>query len=186
VLPWHRDFFLGDTAETLEPDYQDMLESEANYGASALMFGGQLFTAQALDTTPCWQAIQKLQRVHQKSLETTFRRYIGHGHDGALAGLISTPWWMPKPEDQVTRCRYFVRSRRFEREFPSVSPDELLQTVNRFTEKRRGGIVGEFTVSLKNAAGELFEFYGESFFNQYYLLTVFVPRTKSRGAVVLV
>ena len=32
LLPWHRDFFLGDTAQTLEPDYQDMLESEANYG----------------------------------------------------------------------------------------------------------------------------------------------------------
>ncbi|MGH9433293.1 MAG: hypothetical protein ACRD3T_17315 [Terriglobia bacterium] len=26
ALPWHRDFFLGDRAQTLEPDYQDMLE----------------------------------------------------------------------------------------------------------------------------------------------------------------
>ncbi len=126
VLPWHRDFFLGDTAQTLEPDYQDMLESEANYGSSGLMFGGQLFTAQALDTTPCWQAIQQLRKLHGKSCVTTFRRYIEHGHDKALAGLISTPWWMPKPEDQITPCRHFVRSRRFEREFPSVRPEELL------------------------------------------------------------
>ncbi len=29
------------------------------------------------------------------------------------------------------------------------------------------------------------EFYGESFFNQHYLLTLFVVRTKSRGAIVL-
>jgi len=186
VLRWHRDFFLGDTAQTLEPDYQDMLESEANYGASALMFGGQLFTAQALDATPCWQAIQDLQKVHKKSLVTTFRRYVEHGHDMALAGLISTPSWMPKPDDQITRCRHFVRSRRFEREFPTVHGDELLQTVNKFTQRRRGGIVGEFTVALKNAAGELFQFYGESFFNQHYLLTLFVPRARGRGVIVFV
>ncbi len=184
VLPWHRDFFLGDTAQTLEPDYQDMLESEANYGSSALMFGGELFTAQALDTTPCWQAIQQLRKLHEKSCVTTFRRYIEHGHDKALAGLISTPWWMPKPEDQITRCRHFVRSRRFEREFPAVRPEELLQSVNRFTRPRKGGIVGDFTVSLENAAGELTECYGESFFNQHYLLTLFVVRTKSRGVTV--
>jgi hypothetical protein len=184
VLPWHRDFFLGDTAQTLEPDYQDMLESEANYGSSGLMFGGQLFTAQALDTTPCWQAIQQLRKLHGKSCVTTFRRYIEHGHDKALAGLISTPWWMPKPENQITRCRHFVRSRRFECEFPAVRPEDLLQTVNRFTQARKGGIVGDFTVSIENAAGELAEFYGESFFNQHYLLTLFVVRTKSRGAIV--
>jgi hypothetical protein len=185
VLPWHRDFFLGDTAQTLEPDYQDMLESEANYGSSALMFGGQLFTTQALDTTPGWQAVQHLRKVHDKSLVTTFRRYIERGHDKPLAGLISTPWWMPKPDDQITRCRHFVRSRRFEREFPSVSPDQLLQTVNRHTQRRRGGIVGEFTVSLENVAGELADFYAESFFNQHYLLTLFV-QTKRGGAIVLV
>jgi len=184
VLPWHRDFFLGDTAQTLEPDYQDMLESEANYGSSALMFGGQLFTAQALDTTPCWRAIQDLKNVHGKSVVTTFRRYIEHGHDKALAGLISTPWWMPKPGDQITRCRHYVRSRRFEREFPSVGPDELLQMVNKSTRRQRGGIVGDFTLSLKNLAGELFEFYGESFFNQHYLPTLFVVQTKSRSGTV--
>jgi hypothetical protein len=186
VLPWHRDFFLGDTAQTLEPDYQDMLESEANYGSSALMFGGQLFTAQALDTAPCWEAIRQLQEVHQKSLVTTFRRYIEHGHDKALAGLISTPLWMPKPEDQITRCRHFVRSGRFEREFPSVSPDELLQVVNRFARPRRGGIVGDFTLSLRNAAEELSEFFAESFFNQHYLLTLFVARGTGAGEKIFV
>jgi hypothetical protein len=186
LLPWHREFFLGDTAQTLEPDYQDMLESEANYGASALMFGGQLFTVQALDTPPSWQSIQELRKVHGKSYVTTFRRYVEHGHDMALAGLISTPWWMPKPEDQITRCRHFVRSRRFEREFPAVHADELLQVVNRSTRPRKWGIAGDFRLSLKNAAGEQSEFAAESFFNQHYLMTLFVAQTKGRGAKVFV
>lgn len=37
MLPWHRPYFLGDTAQTLDPDFQEMLENEANYGASAAM-----------------------------------------------------------------------------------------------------------------------------------------------------
>ena len=76
------------------------------------------------------------------------------------------------PPSQKIRCRQFVRSRRFEREFPSVSPDALVQTVNRFTRPRKGGVVGDLTVSLENGAGELTEFYGESFFNQHYSLTL--------------
>ena len=91
--------------------------------------------------------------MHQKSLVITFRRYVVNGHDKALAGLISTPRWIPKPQDQITRCRHFVCSRRFEREFPTVRPDELLQTVDKFTRPRKGGIVGEFAVSLGNVTG---------------------------------
>lgn len=176
ALPWHREFYLGDTAQTLEPDYQEMLESEANYGASTLMFGGKLFTEQVLDTVPCWQSIEQLQKEHGKSFAATFRRYVEHGHDIPLAGLVSTPWWMPKPEDQITRCRHFVRSRRFEREFPTVAPDKLLQAVDESTSPRKWGIAGDFIVSLKNAADELCEFGAESFFNQHYLMTLFVAQ----------
>jgi hypothetical protein len=186
ALPWHREFFLGDTAQTLEPDYQDMLESEANYGASALMFGGELFTLQALDTVPCWHSVEQLQGVHKKSFVTTFRRYVEHSHDIALAGLISTPWWMPKPEDQITRCRHFIRSGCFERDFPAVHADELLREVNRSTRQRKWGIAGEFALSLINAAGQQSDFAAESFFNQHYLMTLFVAQTKGRVPKVLV
>ncbi len=31
LLPWHRTFFLGDTAQTLDPSFQQQLEEEANY-----------------------------------------------------------------------------------------------------------------------------------------------------------
>jgi hypothetical protein len=178
VLPWHRDFFLGDTAQSLEHDYQDMLESEANYGASGLMFGGKVFTAQALDTTPCWQSIEQLIKVHQKSYVTTFRRYVEHSHDRALAGLVSTPWWMEKPEDQITRCRHFIQSPRFRKEFPQVSADHLLQLVNRKTRPRKWGIAGEFTTALESNRGESREFFVEAFFSRHYLLTLFVDIKK--------
>ncbi len=182
VLPWHREFFLGDTAQSLEHEYQDMLEAEANYGASGLMFGGKVFTAQALDTTPCWQSIEQLTKLHGKSYVTTFRRYVEHSHDFALAGLISTPWWKEKPEDQITRCRHFIRSPAFEKEFPKVHPDQLLDPVNRSTRPRKWGIAGDFTFAVENVAGDQCAFFAESFFNQHYLMTLFVPQAKGNAA----
>jgi len=44
-----------------------MLEGEANYGASGLMFGGKVFTKEALDTTPEWKSIELLKKRHKKS-----------------------------------------------------------------------------------------------------------------------
>jgi len=52
ILVWHRPFFYGDTAQTLELDYQEQLEAEANLAASSLMFCGKTFTAEARDTRP--------------------------------------------------------------------------------------------------------------------------------------
>ena len=74
ILEWHRPFFLGDTAQTLDPDFQEMLEYEANYGASGLMFGGKIFTKEALDTSPNWASVESLQKRYKKSLATTLRR----------------------------------------------------------------------------------------------------------------
>jgi hypothetical protein len=34
LLPWHREFFLGDTAQSLEHEYQDMLESAPGFPAA--------------------------------------------------------------------------------------------------------------------------------------------------------
>jgi len=62
VLPWHKEFFLGDTAQTLDPDFQEMLESEAHYGASAFMFGGQIFTKETLDTPRQWDSVALLKK----------------------------------------------------------------------------------------------------------------------------
>jgi len=113
LLPWHRQFFLGDTAQTLDPDFQEMLENEANYGASALMFGGSMFTKEALDTVPGWDSIKLLQKRYKKSLVTTTRRYVGFSHNIPMAVVISTPLWMEKPEEQNDRIRHLVLPDQF-------------------------------------------------------------------------
>lgn len=175
ILPWQRDFFLGDTAQTLEPEYQDTLEEEANYGASALMFGGERFSTMALDTAPCWESICKLQKLHKKSYTTTFRRYIEHSHKLPLAGLISIPWWKRLPDPNQPKLKHFIASRQFLLGFPNVPTATLLTLVRGNTRPTKFGIAGEFTCSLTNIRGESVEFVGQAFTNQHELMTLFVP-----------
>ena len=107
---------------------------------------------------------------------TTFRRYVEYSHDGPLAGLVSTPWWKQIPGDQVTRCRHFICSGRFAKEFPGVHPNQLLEFVNRSTRPRKSEGPGEFTIQLEDACGYRRTFHAEAFFNQHYLMTLFVEQ----------
>ena len=173
VLPWHREFFLGDTAQTLEPYYQEALEEEANYGASALMFGPR-FTEQAKDLPLGWGAIEELKKVHKKSYVTVLRRYVEQGPAYPLAGVVSTPHWDLKPDDQETRCRHLVRSAEFALLFPRVSGENLRQIIDAHTERRRGGPIGRFEVNLTSpVTSRTHSFLGESFYNSHYVLTLF-------------
>ena len=180
IFEWHRPFFLGDTAQTLDPDFQDMLEAEANYGASALMFGGKIFTIEALDTNPEWGSIKLFAKRYKKSLVTTARRYVGFSHNIPMALVISTPWWKEIPDDQEDRCRHFVRSKSFRLTFAAISSQLLLDRIDHNTYERKGGPVGDFSFSLPDLNGELHEFYSESFYNMHYILTFIVYQKKGQ------
>ena len=56
LLPWHKPFFFGATAQTLDPAYQADLEAEANYAAGRLLFLGNRFTEEARDLAPTIEA----------------------------------------------------------------------------------------------------------------------------------
>jgi len=178
LFPWHRQIFLGDTAQTLDPDFQEMLENEANYGASALMFGGSMFTEEAVDTVPGWESIKLLKKRYKKSLVTTTRRYVGFSHDIPMALVISTPLWMEKPEEQNDRIRHLVLSDRFGREFGSMNREGILNLIDKYATMHRGGMVGKFQFRMKDLNGNFHQFYAESFFNVHYLLTLITPNGK--------
>ncbi len=178
IFVWHKPYFYGDTAQTLDPDWHEILESEANYGASALMFCGHIFTKEACDTTKEWASVASLKKRYKKSLTTTLRRYVEHGHDHSMFMLVSTPYWCIKPEDQTKQWRHFVRSKMFSEQFSTVAAEDVLKAVDSNSSIRIGGPVADFTFSLNDDNGVLHEFRAESFYNRYYLLTLCVQLKK--------
>lgn len=185
ILKWHRPYYFGDTASSLDPDCQAKLEAEANFGTSALMFCGTTFTRDARDTIPCWASIIQMKKDYGKNFVPTLRRYVEHSHDIPMAMMVSTPWWNENPSDQPLRWRHFVRSPRFEDYFKQVTPDMVLSLIDSHTRRARGGLVGSFSFSLSDGNGHAHEFTGESFFNRYYLQTLIVHHQKrTRGRLV--
>ncbi len=174
ILQWHRPYFYGDTAQTLHPDWQEKLEAEANYSASALMFCGPVFSKEALDTKPNWSNLAAIKERYGKSFVTTGRRYVEHGPDCPMVFLISTAHWKEKPLDQLERWRHFNCSPEFKGRFGNVTPADLLGLVDSNTSCRRGGPVGNFTCSLRDNNGTSHEFLAESFFNGHYVMTLIV------------
>jgi hypothetical protein len=186
ILKWHRKYFLGDTAQTLDPSFQEQLEDEANYGASCLMFCGPIFTKEAKDTNPEWMSVQQLKARYEASWVTTLRRYVEHSHDRPMLMVVSTPYWREKPDDQPDLWRHIVGSKSFRAEFELTSPIDLIETINSNTFQRIGGIVGDFSLCLNDKNGDPHEFRGETFFNRHYLLTLMVHLRKQSTSRIIV
>jgi hypothetical protein len=178
ILTWHKPFFFGDTAETLDPAYQADLEEEANYAAGRLLFLGDRFTQEASDVPPTIVGVKSLAKLYRASLTTTLRRYVEQGPDIAMAMLVSTPSWSEHPDDQPHRWRQFVQSARFEQLFPEMSADALRVLVDSNSQHRRGGIVAHFGFGLIDARGEHHELQAWTFHNQHYLLTLCVEERR--------
>lgn len=175
ILIWHKAYFAyGDTAETLDPEWHERLEAEANYGASALMFCGPVFETEAKDTSPEWESVKALKGRYRKSYTTTLRRYVEHGPDTAMAMLVCTPAWKEVPSDQDGRCRYFVPSPKFASRFPDAAADEIIDAIDTHSSRRRGGLVADFLFGLRDRNGVLHEFRAEAFFNTYYFEALIV------------
>ena len=143
ILEWHRPYFYGDTAQTLDPEWQERLEEEANYGASALMFCGPIFNAEAKEVAPDWARVRRLVDRYGKSITATVRRYVEHGPARPMAFMASTPAWKEKPADQPQLWRHFARSPEFARRFSAVTARDLISGLNLNSTARRGGMVAD-------------------------------------------
>lgn len=185
ILPWHRPYFYGDTAQTLDPDWHEILESEANYAASNLMFCGQLFTREACDTEKAWMSIETLAKRYEKTLTTTLRRYVERSHDHPMLMMVSTPYWIIKPQVQQNRCRYFVGSDQFNQRFSNVKREQILAILDRNIEMRRGGPVADFCFMIEDDNCEQHEFHAESFYNTHDVLTFCVHIKKRTSKCII-
>lgn len=173
ITPTHYQI-LGDTAETLDPDYHEMIEAEANYGASTLIFMKDHFIKEALDYSPSIQSIEMLKKRYQNSITSTFRRYIENYKVKPIAGVVSTPVWQEPYKTSVERCRYYIKSPEYASKFSNISLEELMSIIDDEMPQRIGGPLGKINKSLLDIYGNLHEFGFESFFNRYDILTLIV------------
>lgn len=174
VTPWHREFLFGDTEYTLDPVCHAIVEAEANYAASQLLFLQNRFAQEARDNALGFKAINAMAGRFGNTLTTTFWRMI-EDRDPAAAvfGMVTAHPRYPDlgAGDDGEPIRYFIRSRAFREQFGSVSPDAAYGLIRRHATFRKRGPVFDASDLLPNANGEPCEFRLESFSNTHALLT---------------
>lgn len=186
ALPWHREFCLGDTAKSLDPSFRDVLEAEANYCASALLFCGSQFESEARTASPAWSTVTRLAKTYNASLVTALRRFVTDGPDYPMIGIVSTPWWKELPDAQEHRCRHVALSPRFKSLIGTVERDVLDACISANTTKRKGGPVGQYHATIVGDGGHTHRLRCETFFNSHDFLTLMVHESTQRPSLRLV
>lgn len=172
IIPWHAELVQGDTAETLDPDYHEQIEAEANYAASSLLFLASRFSDEAADYAPSMSTVKALSGIYGNTQSSTLRRFVLHAHNKPMIALILKPHWKHPFSEPLDICRYYVPSKKFSFSFAKVLPIELINHVTSTTMRRSGGPLGGGTLLLTDDNGIVHEFVSDSFFNQYDVLTL--------------
>lgn len=174
VIPWHREFLFGDTEYTLDPTCHAIVEAEANYAASQMLFLQGRFATEARDSALEFKVINRLAKRFGNTLTTTFWRMVeDRDPTTPVFGMVtghprhSDIGW----GDDGEPIRYFIRSRAFRDQFGAVSPEQAYALIQRHATHRRRGPVFDASDVLTNANGAACEFRLESFCNTHALLT---------------
>lgn len=185
ITPWHKNFLLGDNAQTLDPICHAVLEAEANYGAGRLLFLNDKFGVEARDVDLSFKSIDSLRKRYGNSIVSTFWRTIEDRDPGqCVFGLVSIHPYYPEigRHDGPMPWRYFIRSDAFAREFSRVSPETMFEIVRRHASRRRAGPVFAAEDVIRDDRGVEWEVELESFSNTYTVLTLgYTTNARSRS-----
>ncbi|RYG96077.1 MAG: hypothetical protein EON58_12840, partial [Alphaproteobacteria bacterium] len=76
LIPWHREFLFGDTEYTLDPACHAMVEAEANYAASQMLFLRGRFGKEARDLDLDFKSIKGLAKRYGNTITTSLWRMV--------------------------------------------------------------------------------------------------------------
>lgn len=174
LIPWHREFLFGDNEYTLDPACHAIVEAEANYASSQLLFLQGRFSKEARDSDLSFKVIQAMAKRFGNTLTTTLWRMVEDRDPGTpIFGMVTIH---PKHPDigageDGKPVRYFIRSQAFREQFASVSTEAAYALIQKNATHRTRGPVFDASEIVVNSNGERCEFRLESFCNSHALLT---------------
>lgn len=176
IIPWHAGMMLGDTEQTLRPSCHEIMEAEANYAGGQLLFLGERFASEAIDSPPSINLIRQLSSGFGNTITSTLWRFVEQAHGGRPMVAAVTGHPHPsrrKPDfDFTSPCKYCVESPSFRERFGQFSEIDLFGLTVGYCGPQRGGLLGNSEVSLADRNGDLHIFEFETFFNGHEALTL--------------
>lgn len=173
VIEWHNEFCFGDNRFTLNPQCDETIEAEANYGAGRLIFLGERFTEEVRSSELNFKNIKAYASDYGNSIQSTFWRAVEEqAPDQPVFGMVSIHPRHPEigAKDFADDPR-FIRSARFREQFPNVTPEGAYALLEKHARWNKVGPVVNALDTLVDVDGRTFEFRIESFSTKHALLT---------------
>ena len=169
ILDWHEPMTHGDQKETLRYKCHQQLEAEANFAAGRLIFLRDRFADEIFSNPLSLESVRNLSKSYGNSITSGLYRTI-ESLDIPAFGMISQhPLSFCLTEED--RVRYFIRSRRFCREFSNVDASGQFEGLASFC-RNGNGPIGSAEIILEDDNGIEHVFFIECFFNRYDALTL--------------
>jgi Zn-dependent peptidase ImmA (M78 family) len=181
LIPWHKEYLLGDTKETLSPGCHEQLESEANYGAGRLLFPHRAMLDVARSSAPSIAHIKAIADHFGNTITSALWRYVESCSEPCLGVIGAHPHHLADEEP----ISYFIRSPRFEAEFGDVTEAFVFEMLRSYCSYKRAGPLGFTDLTIDDAHGVPHVFRAETFSNSYQLLTLVTYLRPSPVAVAL-
>lgn len=167
ICDWHGDVLFGDNESTLSQSCHEQIEAEANFGTGRLLTLHDRFVEEVGGATLTLADIANLGKQYGNTWTSTLWRVVETLDIPAFALVGSHP----KRRGSAEPCRYFIRSRRFESEYGTVSEADALAAVRTYCGFSTKGPLGSGEVVISNERGEATIFLMESFATKYDVLT---------------
>jgi hypothetical protein len=188
ITPWHKHYLLGDNAHTLDPVCHAIIEAEANYGASRLLFLQDRFASEALDLDLSFSSIKMMATRYGNTIASTLWRMVqDRNPHQPVFGIMSDHPIYPEigKQDGSNPWHHFIRSLGFRSQFANVTPADAYNLIAKHATRRRRGPVLKNTDVLRDVNDQWWEIEIEAFSNGHSLLTIGYPTAARNSAVTL-
>lgn len=168
IIPWHKEYMLGDTRETLSPTCHETIEAEANYGAGRLLFPSRLFIQMAASV----QTLSDIKAISEEfgnTITSTLWRHVENSPEIMFGAIGEHPRY-PRPSEPV--IAYFIRSPLFEKQFNKCTEQLIFEEIKKYCRYQKRGPLGQGDVILDDDNGQTHIFSAETFCNRYHALTL--------------
>ncbi|VGO13678.1 hypothetical protein PDESU_02235 [Pontiella desulfatans] len=176
VIPWHKQFCLGDPAQTLSSSCRIQIENEANYGGGNLVFLGERFKLEAADYSCNLESVKTLANIYGNTITSTLYRFVEQAHDHLpMFGVVCDHWFDSNIVFNAQNpCEHLIFSESFRNRFSNFDQHQAFDLIRGYCSQRKGGLLGEVEATVLDDNGEAHYFRMESFSNSYKILTLAV------------
>ncbi len=171
ITPWHDSISLGDDKYTLHANCREIMEAEANYGASRLLFLRDKFKFHALSSEPTLSFVKNLKKLYGNTITTTLYSFIETLDVPAFGLITGHPKKQDTDFDPMNPCRHFITSSAFEAQFGHITDAHLYAILQGYCTYGKYDL-GRTETILSNTRKEPYVFSMETIFNKYDALTL--------------